>query len=483
MPIHEWWFEPVLEPGVYLLTAYGTSSTAWTQSDVEDSGLTVSWGFPMASEDRIATFTLPETGLATLEFPAQPAAFFLSREGSSKTTTRLSLHRMNEEGGTDVFSSAEASCEIDGKAIVAECRAMASAKSRRIALIRGEPGARVALRWARLLEDRWTDGVYGSGTAAPRFDAPQEGEHLISVHEAPLDQDSPPAGCMLSELFPNGEVSLLGRDVLRVGDTPFRRSLNSTGGRATLQFELTGSGRYSLQTSGERKNRCELFLHEQGKLTRITETQPEAKTCRVSHPATPGLYELRIHGGTEGIETVTLGLTNQKVLGDSPTKVSCLFPKVRLRSGGRYALSNTRGSERSLRGLFVRPLPLTLSEPLPLVLDGGATVKLPLGGGRPVEIRSLGGEPLRCSLGGTRVDGKNGACSLPGGPFDLVSSLKVPNRLRRGASYTGSSRGGGAPHTCKTHSNDEMAHPPCEPRGAEATGHLNVPQPTIRPEG
>jgi hypothetical protein len=417
MPVHEWWFEPLLEPGVYLLTAYGTHSTEWTQSDADDSGLIVSWGFPMASEDRVATFTLPETGLATLEFPSEPAAFFLSREGSSKTITRLSLHRMSDEGGTDVFSGTESTCEIDGKAVVAECRAMTSGKNRRVALIRGEPGARLALRWSRLLADRWTDGVYGAG--APRFDAPGEGEYLVAIHEAPLDQDSAPAGCLLSEVFANGEMSPVARDVLKVGGTPFRRSFNYNGS-ATLQFELTGSGRYFLQTSGERKNRCELFRHDGGKLTRITETQPEAKTCRVSHPATPGLYELRIYGGTEGIETVTVGLENQKVPGDAATKASCLFPKVRLRGGGRYALTSTRGTDQSLRGLFVRPLPLTLSEPLPMVLDGGASVKLPLSGGRPVEIRSLGGEPLRCTLGSSKVDAKNGACSLPGNAGELT---------------------------------------------------------------
>ncbi|HLL02278.1 MAG TPA: hypothetical protein VK539_16950 [Myxococcaceae bacterium] len=422
MPIHEWWFEPVLEPGVYLLTAYGTGSTQWTQSDAEDSGLTVSWGFPKASEDRIANFTLPETGLVMLEFPSEAAAYFLSREGSSKTTTRLSLHRMSDEGGTDVFSSEEGTCTIESKAVVPECRTMGSGKSRRIALIRGEPGARVTLRWARLMDGRWTDGVYGAGAQAPRFEAPAAGDYLVSLHEAPLDQDSAPLSCMLSEVPPEGDVKPLGRDVLKVGDAPFRRAFNYSGGRATLQFELKNSGNYVFQTSGERKTRCELFRHDRNQLTRINETAHlDGEKCRVVHPATPGLYELRIYGGTEGIETVTIGVENQAVTSDSPTKTSCLLPLVRLRGGeNRYALTSTRGSDLSLRGLFVRPLPLTLSEPLPLALDAGAKVRLPLGEGRPVEIRSLGGEPLRCVLGETRLDARNGLCSLPGKAGELT---------------------------------------------------------------
>jgi hypothetical protein len=419
MPIHEWWFEPVLEPGVYLLTAYGTQSTEWTQSDAEDSGLTVSWGFPMASEDRVAHFTLPETGLVTLEFPEEAGAYFLSREGNSKSTTRLSLSRMSAEGGTNVFSD-EGTCTIEGKAVVAECRTMGSGKSRRIALIRGEPGARVTLRWARLMDGRWIDGVYGVGKQTPRFEAPKTGDYLVLLHEAPLDQDSAPLGCMLNEVFPEGELKLLARDVLKIGDAPFRRSFNYDGSGMTLQFELKNSGRYVFQTSGERKSRCELFRHDKDKLTRITETQPDASVCRVVHPVTPGVYELRVYSGTEGIETVTIAPENQPVSTESPTKTSCLLPLVRLRGDGRYSLGSTRGSDRSMRGLFVRPLPLTLSEPLPLAIDGGARVKLPVGEGRPLEIRSLGGEPLRCSLGNSRVEAQNGLCSLPGSAGELT---------------------------------------------------------------
>ena len=152
----------------------------------------MAWGFPLASEDRIATVTLPETGLATLELPSEPTAFFLSREGNSKSTTRLSLHPMGDDGSTDVFSSAETTCEIEGKALVPECRASSSAKRRRVALIRGEPGAHVTLRWARLLAGSgWEDGVYGSGAQSLRFDVAKEGDYLVAIHETPLDQDTP----------------------------------------------------------------------------------------------------------------------------------------------------------------------------------------------------------------------------------------------------------------------------------------------------
>ncbi len=421
-PIHEWWFEATLEPGVYLLTAYGTASTAWTQSDTADSsGLTVTWGFPMASEDRIATFTLPETGLATLEFPSEPAAFFLSREGASKSTTHLSLHPMGEDGSTNVFSSAESTCEIDGKALVPECSASSNEKRRRVALIRGEPGAHVTLRWARLLERYWEDGVYGSGAQSLRFDVAKEGDYLVAIHETPLDQDNVPVGCALSEVLSRGDTRLQRRELLQVGpDTPFRRSFNYNGNSATLQFEITRSGRYVFQTAGERKTRCELFRYDGDKLTRLTETQPEAKTCRVAVPATAGLYELRLYGGTEGIENVTLAVDGPQPQGDTPTKVSCLFPKMHLGSSTSYVLTSTRSSERALRGLFVRPLPLTLSEPMALVLDGRKSVKLPLGGGRPVEIRALNGEAFSCALGDTKLDAKGGTCALPGNAGELT---------------------------------------------------------------
>ncbi|HYI01062.1 hypothetical protein [Hyalangium sp.] len=416
MPIHEWWFETTLEPGVYLLIAYGTGSTEWTQSQPDDSGLTVAWGFPQASEDRLATLTLPETGLATLEFPPEPSAFFLSREGSSKSTTRLSLHPISEEGATSVFSSAEASCDIDGKALIPECSASAQRKGRRVVLIRGEPGTRVTLRWARLLEgQRWTDGVYGGGARGIAFQVDNEGDYLVAVHETPLDQDSAPVGCILNNMPTAGDPMQQGRDLLEVSpDKPFRRSFNYNGSSATLQFEITRSGRYVFQTAGERKTRCELYRADNGHPTRLTETQPEAVTCRVAVPATPGMYELRIYGGTEGIENVTLAPDGPPPTAETPTKVSCLFPKLRLQRWLGYGVGTTRSTEKSIRGLFIRPLPLTLSEPLPLVLNGHRSVKLPLSGGRPVEIRALSGEPFHCTLGGRKLDTQGGTCTLPG---------------------------------------------------------------------
>lgn len=436
MPIHEWWFETTLEPGVYLLTAYGTASTAWTQSDADDSGLTVAWGFPLASEDRVATFTLPETGLATLELPAEPSAFFLSREGNSKSTTRLSLHSINEEGATSVFSSTESTCEIDGKALIPECSTSVRSKNRRAALIRGEPGARVMLRWARLLEERWRDGVYGGGAQSIGFSPEKDGDYLVAVHETPLDQDSAPMGCVLNQTFARADPVQKGRDLLEVSpDKPFRRAFNYNGSSATLHFELSRSGRYVFQAAGERKTRCELFRFEKERIVRLTETQPGAETCRVAFPATPGMYELRLYGGTEGIETVTLAADGPPPKAETPTKVSCLFPQVRLREGASYVMSTTRSSEKSLRGLFLRPLPLTLGEPLALVIDGRRSVRLPLSGGRPVEIRAQGGEPFNCALGDTKVSTQGGVCVVPGSAGELMlenpGSSAITLSLRR----------------------------------------------------
>lgn len=421
MPIHEWWFETVLEPGVYLLTAYGTASTEWTQNEGDDPGLTVAWRFPKASEDRQASLTLPDTGLATLEFPNEPAAVFLSREGASKATTRLSLHPVAENGATNLFSSTEASCEIDGKALVPECSAFAWSKGRRVAFIRGEPGTRVTLRWARLLDEAWTDGVYGRGSQSIRFTPEKDADYLVAVHEMPLDQDSAPVGCTLNEVFEKNDSEQRARDLLEVSpDRPFRRAFNYSGSSATVQFEVTRSGRYVIQTAGERKTRCELFRYDGKQTSRLTETKPDAVTCRVAFPATPGMYELRIYGGTEGIETVTLAADGPPPTEETATKVSCLVPKVSLQAGSRYVISTTRNSDKAVRGLFLRPLPLTLSEPLALVLNGRKSLKLPLSEGRPVEIRALSGEPFQCSLGETRVNTQGGLCTVSGARGELT---------------------------------------------------------------
>ncbi|MFY0569794.1 hypothetical protein ACN28E_39025 [Archangium lansingense] len=164
-PQYEWWLETTLDPGSYLLTAYGTAPKRWTEGQ-EDNTLSVAYAFPKAPAERSLSVTLPSWGMSAVELPPGPSALFLSRESSTQSSSRLSIHGLSAEGATNVTSSTEASCQIQSKALAPQCSAMVggASTSRHVAILRGEPGTRLMLQWAPLpANDRFLDGTYGQG--------------------------------------------------------------------------------------------------------------------------------------------------------------------------------------------------------------------------------------------------------------------------------------------------------------------------------
>lgn len=422
---YEWWLETTLDPGNYLLTAYGSNPKQWTEGK-EDDTLAVAYGFPKAPAERSLSVTLPPWGVSAVELPSGPLAVFLSREGTTQSTSRVSVHTLTPEGTSNVTASAEAGCQILSKALIPQCGSVAGGSGRHVALLRGEPGTRLTLQWASLAQGNFTDGLYGAGIQSLPFRAPTNAEYVVGLHEVPLDTDSAPLGCMLEQETP-AEWTPIAFDVPEVGpESPFRRAFNYEDSAATIWFRVTQSGRYTFATSGERRSRCELYRVDGPKRTRLTETDPKAETCRIAHTAAPGVYELKLYGGTEGIERLTLAAEGREPTEDTAPRTSCLLPRVKLHKEDTYRLVSNRSPKNSLRGLYLRPLPLTFSEPLPLVLEGSRPVELWVARGGPMEVRSSGGEPFTCALGSTRVEARDGRCELPSATGTLT--LSQPGR-------------------------------------------------------
>lgn len=433
-PIYEWWLEQPMEPGVYLLTAYGTSPKVWTDSELQDDQLTVAYGFPLAPVERLAQFTLPVHGVAAYELPNQPLALFLSREGNSTSATRLSLHSIQQDGATST-GGIESGCSIESKALISDCSTQLATPLRKVALVRGEPGTKITLQWAPLVQGAmWMDGAYAESFRQLNFHVPKAGDYLVAMPELPVDSDSAPMGCVLEEIIERDRRPVdyveKARDAVEVTpQKPFKRAFNyQNAGGALLWFNLTRSHRFNFSTSGARKNRCELYLLNGDKRERLTQTEPNAERCEVSYSAPPGRYELRIWGGTEGIETVTVAPRDVTPTGDTPTKTACSFHRVRLNEGPARVIS-TRSTQGSLRGLVLRALPLQLEEPLTIILDAKQSLKVPVvSASSALEVRSLRGERFSCAFNGTPFELREGRCTLPStaGELQLQNSSDAP---------------------------------------------------------
>jgi len=76
-PVHEWTLDSMVEPGEYLITAYGTKGLSGTSGEASDA-LTVEYGFTPMPTERVASFTLPSTGTLQWMTPKGPGTFVLS---------------------------------------------------------------------------------------------------------------------------------------------------------------------------------------------------------------------------------------------------------------------------------------------------------------------------------------------------------------------------------------------------------------------
>lgn len=427
-PRHEWWLDSTLEAGEYRLVVYGRDATTVTGNTVDDS-LVVEMGFRPGPPERSVDFTLPASGLFTVRVPSESLAGLLSLEGSPSSTVELQALR-SSRAPTDA-------CRIEKGALVPECSVVLDGGNHLAVLaVRGPPGQRGRLSWAEYrtagMASRW-GGYYGPSTGQLSFRA-RPGRAALAVVDLPDDTDGPPQGCQLELLRGDGEVAgVVARDVVRLGDgEKLERQFNYGEDGAIVWFEIAPGGnvlqrtgltsrRYRITTAGGRKSSCEVYrLSDAGALTRLTQTNPDAKECNALLALEPGVYQLQLSGGLSGVES--LRIEPDGVTGASPVKArgGCLLPDVTLQDAV-YRLVLSRRGEVRVRGLELATLPLEGGAPFHLRLDARRSVSFPVQLNGAAALRSAGGAPYACSLarGATQVRG--GECLLAAGTTDTLT--------------------------------------------------------------
>ncbi len=439
-PLHEWWLDSVVEPGEYLLVVYGRDSTKVSGSSVDDS-LTVEYGFREGPPQRTASFVLPPSGVFAAKVPLESFAGILALESSPASPVSLELHGASRSSGWGSFST----CRVEKNAVVPECSTSLSgsgvttsstAEQFAVVLVRGAPGTRGTVEWQPYRSDTsvWSGagGYYGSPASRLTWEQSLSGgKFLVGLHDLPVDTDSAPLGCQLEKLDEHGNTkAVLARSGPRLGDGEMLdRELNYPGNGALVWFEIAppqgggaallskvgfGTRKYKLETRGGLKSRCEVFrLESDGSLNRLTTTKPEATACNETLPLTPGWYQLQLYGGLSGVERLVVKEDGAKTATAVPTTAGCLFPDASLKKDDTYRVTTTRTGSVAVRGFILRPLPLDVSEPLHLTLDGKRRLELPLAKGAAVEVRASGAGKFDCSLGSMSVSSRPGGCSVP----------------------------------------------------------------------
>jgi hypothetical protein len=404
-PIHEWWVEQTLEPGDYLFTVYGTDVRRWT-AGAESDLLSVQLGFAAPAEHAVAV-TLPPWGLAAFEVPAGALTALVSAT-PSVTVTRLAL------SGGEAIGNEQTSCQVEPRAVVPECVASAGGTGggpTRVLSVRGAPGTQVEVRWAlRGSSSRLVDGEYRQNQQVVPLEKVAAGEYLLGLRDVGPDRDAAPLGCALVRELDRGRRETVAVDFPAVAPRrPLSRAFNATG-NDTLWFEVAGAGTFRIATDPRRKERCELYRLEAGGTTRLTGTA-ESAACDLKQALAPGRYELRITGGGRGIDRILVS-ADAGSPGDTPARTSC-FLRARLAGGELYSMLASRTGAAPVRGLVARALPLDLAAPLPLEVQAGETLRLPLSVNGALRVHPIAGKAATCALkqGGAGT-WRDGACWL-----------------------------------------------------------------------
>lgn len=419
-PIHEWWLEGVLDPGDYLLTAYGTAPLRASKGE-ETSRLTVQHDLAAPAQrtarvrlgaDGLAAFASGERCVAAPCAAGARLAAVVTVAVPGPAPVRLTVHPLGDAGAR--MGEEEARCEVKPKAPVPECAALARAQGRHVVAVHGPPGALVELRWAPLGErGELVDGEYAPAARRLPLEPVPAGEYLIGLHDVPADRDAPALGCAL-ERQPErgGPRELVAWDVPRLPAGRAERRAFNYAGEAALWFEVTAGAEYAVTAQ---RASCELFR---------VGGKPEAvdgsagKACALSARLSPGVYELRLRGGRAGIETVQVGPKGAPAA-DGPARAGCAL-RAALAPGYRYALLASREGP-GVRGLVARRLPLALERPLPLEVPAGTTVTLPIDARGDLRVVIPGAAPAGCFLAkGGAGAWRDGACVLAAaGPDQL----------------------------------------------------------------
>lgn len=375
-PVHEWWAAQELDSGDYLVRIYGTAEHSWPGGN-ENEEVEVELGFRDGPPARIFQFTLGRSGIVALRIPTHDWATMLSLDKTPNAPVEAQVDGLPHNG---------ARCRIEKKQLIPECLVWTGSYGPHVVLVRGPAGTKGFIEWAPRGSSGWYGGYYGTANNNVPFHS-RGGPSLVGLHDLPFDLDSAPLGCMVVA----GEQRLAWDFPVIGGGTSLDAKFNYDGSGQLIWFDIKRSGRYRIETKGDRKSRCELYRFGSAKATldRLVPSQPNATTCALTVMLNEGSHQLSLFEGKPGIEQLVIteeGATSKPL----PPKAGCLLPAVVLGSGG-HAVQTNRVGAISSRGVVAEQLPLTLDVPLHLTLDPGRHVSLPLARATAAIAQTSGG--------------------------------------------------------------------------------------------
>lgn len=377
-------FTAQLEPGLYLVTAYGGPSQPWTEESA-DKPFFLRLGVPALGPAMRQQFTMGELGVERFVVPEGPNFFRLELPVASAATLQVSGY--NEH---DPYQTQGASASIDKRSLppVAEVTGMGSS-GKKLVTITMAAGQPFTLQYF---------------DASPVRTFNEGGNYWVSSIHAGYAEDSVGATAVLTLRHRNGSYGSWGPEeysdarVLELSKTPWHRRFNLLE-ELTLFVRLPETSKIRVIGQGVKaRYRFEPFLTSRPANYQSPPWQESGHEFELDR----GLYVLTVQPETKGILDLQLlppGGVVQDVMsylsklsqdegsrgakssveGETLTPVTPVarFGEMKLDYNTSYTMYLNR-QPGVASGLVVRPLPVDLQYPLPVTQRAGETITVPV---------------------------------------------------------------------------------------------------------
>ncbi|RPI21040.1 MAG: hypothetical protein EHM61_25720, partial [Acidobacteria bacterium] len=362
-----------LDPGLYLLTAYGRPPQPWAE-DSQEHPLYLRSGIPRLGLALRKRFVSSRFGVDRFLVPGRANYFRLELPAAAPASVGVAPFDPQVP-----FSEQRVEAQTTKKSVppVAELWA-GTQENDHVVTVKAEPGQGYVLQYFEHLEHPTLQG---------------HGAFWLSTTHLGHPGDSPDATGILVENRPDGQRRLVAGQGLELGlKTAWKRSMNLLTTQQ-LFLQIKEAGEYLVAGEGiPAQFRIEPFLLSQPANYRAPEFRASGSGWKLGagwhvltvQPSRKGVLNLTIRSNTwlDYALSVT-GLGGEPSL--RATHAAVRFPQVALQQGFSYTLFMTGGTPY---GTILRRLPLDLTDPLALAVEPGEEVEVPFRAGEAGMLRA-----------------------------------------------------------------------------------------------
>jgi hypothetical protein len=407
-----------LDPGLYLLTAYGGSPQIWSE-DNPSHPFYIRRGIPQLGAAGRRRFVISPFGIDRYLVPGSATYFRIEIPEARTTSLQVDWFKTSQP-----FEISGPRSEISKKSIppVAELHVPGGNSRTHIVEITGEAGQPYVFQQFEV-----------------KYIYPFEGnkEYWISTIHSGFAADSIDATAIITQRPRySGRSEFLRAQTVELGSKEYWHRRVNLLDTTTLFLHIKNTGVYQLSCQGvEAKYKIEPFLTDHLPDYR----SPEPRACGSTWDLDAGYYELTILPTVKGIADLLMrpaGLLDSllanigldKEVPITPSRGATRFDRVALSTSQTYTLYINR-QPGVQAGMILRSLPVDLNDPLYIVQESGETVSVPF---QVKEAGTLRAEAEDGSLLELSVDGGLWQTSIPVG----TTAHTVSIRHSRGAAVS-----------------------------------------------